>query len=193
MPTQRVQTNNLIEATHGHITRPTLTTNSLRPSPGSLVKAPPDVTRLIAVDYQTTTGTFSMNANTWQFITFPAVGFTGLMSSVQRFLSGSNPPTTNVANNSAPLVTGQNTQLLLLCHVQEYSPVNTLVLPNIILRTQAIENQTNKSLVGPWFPSGTTYLAFSCLPLAFAMAPGAVVGANFTIGISAELYMVFVQ
>ena len=205
MARQQVQTNNLLENVSGKTTRPQMATNSLSPSAGSVIQSPPKVTQLVGVDFQLSTSIQAAYvAGNYYLITFPPVGFSGILSAAQKVLGGysvttttgsqqNTPITTNFANNISPLVCGQTTQLLLCCQVQTFNPQGDFTFSNWNLATQAIENQMSVALIGPWFPSGTTYLGFSCLPTAIALCTISQAAWSFTVGITAQLYAIFNQ
>lgn len=200
MGNQRVATNALIETSGGVANRPQFSTQRLAPSTGSVAVAVPVSSQLVAVDYQTTTYTAPGLANgAWASATWPSVGFTGLLSANQRYYS-SSPQTTGsgtstVANNTVPLVVGQSTQLCLLCSVASViTSAAGVYVSQVNIKTLGTENQINQVLTGPWFASGTSYLAFSCTPSAgvYNNSGGAFSG-TVTLGITAQLFAIFVQ
>ena len=197
VPNQQVQTNLLIESAQGSISRPTMSTQSLSPSAGSLVKSPPQTSRLFSVDYQTTTFSLTLANGVWQNVTWPTVGFTGLLSNAQRFVSGASVGATvgTTASGTQSLITSQSTQLLLECNLQVILASTGVAVSSVNLKTLAFENQLNTALTGPWFPTGTTYLAFSVTPNAsiFNNTGGNLTASLVTLGISAQLFVVFVH
>jgi len=205
MGRQQVQTNNLLEVGAGKSLRPLMSTNALSPSAGSIIKSPPKITQLIAVDYQQTTLNTGLTytAGNYYLLNFATIGFTGLMSAAQRYFGNSTTTVTNigsptivntVASNISPLVVGQTTQLLLDVAVQTFAPMSDMVPLQGNLQTQARDNITQTPLYGPWFPSGTTYLAFSCTPSMFAYCITSTgVAYPMTLGITAKLFAIFTQ
>ena len=204
---QRVATNSLIESIQGQSIRPVLSTTALNPSVGSIVNAPPNVSRLVGVDYQMSTKTFDVVPNTLYTLTFPTIGFPGLLSSTQRFFNTSlnssgislaAPNIAKVINSSQPttnhaLNVGQSTQLLLVCSVNQI-PIGTLGITSAFnLTTDATSTNLTVPISGPWFPSGVSYTGFSVTPSCNFYSLGTYTGLIFTVGVSAQLYAVFVQ
>lgn len=199
MSNQRVATTSLIEVTAGNPSRPVFSTQRLSPSTGSISAAVPINAQLISVDYQTTTIASAGTANgAYANLTWPPVGFTGLLNAAQQYYSsfpqntGSSPST--VASNTTPLVVGQSTSLALFCSVASVIVVAGVLVGTVNIKTLATENQINQTLIGPWFSSGTSYLAFSCIPNATIYNnSGAALTTPLTLGITAQLFAIFVQ
>lgn len=199
-----VQTNHIatsinLESIGGIQTRPnSITTQATAPSPGQTTSAPPNVTRLIGVDYQITTVNVNIVANQLLSFTWPTVSFSGLLSSAQRYKTGVNatngilPITIGTANNT-PLVAGQSTQLLLICTAQMI-PLGAGVIspPNFVAKATTTSPVTPQ-IIGPWFPTGVTYTSFSCTASAEFLATVTASNVPAALGIAAQLYSVYVQ
>lgn len=178
---------------------PSISTQALSPSPGSVQQAPPNVTRLIGVDYQLANISVNLTANTLQAFSWPTISFTGLMSSAQRYNTGTS------ANNALPsislspttskgMVAGQSTQFLLICNVQNLPIGSGGVMSSFNIATTAkTTSNTTPTINGPWFPTGVTYTAFSCTVTAnfYSLVTASFVPA--TIGVTAQLYSIYVQ
>ena len=194
---QRVPTTSVIENSNGKAYHPVQATNGLSPSAGSIQQSPPNVTRLIGIDFQTTTFSLTAGAGATTFVTWPSMGFPGILAADQRFYnSGVAPPlTTAVPTGLNALVTGQTTQLCLLCTLQSYSSQTTnIFLSAVSIATQGSTASPARTLLqGPWLSSGTTYTAFSCTASAGIITPTAVSGLQVSLGISAQLYAVYIQ
>jgi hypothetical protein len=197
---QSVATTSLVEFAAGKPTRPQMSTQSLIPSPGQVTSAPPNVTRLIGVDYQLTSVTFNLTAGTLIApVVWPSVGFPGLLAASQRFYSSiqnggtgtSVIPLTANLNTTAALVTGQSTQLLLLCSVQQLGIGTGGVMSSFNFTTHASSMDFNIPVAGPWFPSGVRYTSFSCTPTAEYLCNLTANNIAFTIGVAAQLYSVY--
>jgi hypothetical protein len=202
MASQRVPTSNLVEVVNGKVFQPLHISAALSPSTGSILYSPPNVTRIVGIDFQLTTVLLTAAAGAFTSVLWPSVGFGGILSSQQRvFNSGQAPPlTSNVANGPLPIAAGQSTQLCLMCDVQSYSTVSTAgaIVPVMIgqcnIVTQAASTATPQSaLLGPWFSTGINYTAFSATASSMIYTPTAVTNLQVSIGISAKLYAVFIQ
>ena len=195
---QRVATNSLIESIQGQSVRPVITTSALNPSPGSLINAPPDVTRLVGVDYQTVTVTVNFVSGTIVTVNWQAVGFPGLLSTAQRYYAPNAQTNTasfgvNTVQSINNLYAGQSTQLLLLCTTQQITNKSTGLISTINYVTRAFQNGINTTVLGPWFPTGLKYAAFSAIPTAEVYCTASTSNVALTLGVSAQLYAVFVQ
>jgi hypothetical protein len=198
MAQQSVPTSVLQEAVKGAGFFPNNATSALRPSLGSVQTSPPDATRLVGVDHQLSSIVFSAAAGSFTQVSWPGIGFPGLLSSTTRFYnSGPAPSLTSasiVPNNPPSLIAGQSTQLGLFCALQSYTSTTTVMLGAVSFQVFASSTQVPRSsLIGPWFTSGIKYTGFSCIPTAFIYSPSAVSSINISIGVSAELFAVFIQ
>ncbi len=195
-----VQTTTILESVSGKELRPLVSTVAANPSPGNLAARPPDVTRLIGVDYQTSSFTWPSTQLGIQYyqITMPTVSFNGLTTANQRYFNSAPIPGQTVSLGtilniqSNPLTTGQSTQLLLLCNVQIINPFTTLVVSQTSLLTSAF-SAANGVIQGPWFGAGASYTNFSCTPqaLVYNTLGAAANQLVLNMGISAQLYMIF--
>jgi hypothetical protein len=194
---QRVATTSVVEASGGKAYHPLQATQALNPFPGSVQGSPPNVTRLIGIDFQTTTFTLTAGAGVTTFVTWPAIGFAGILAANQRVYTSGIAPTLDqtVPTGLSPLVAGQTTQVCLLCSLQNYDSMGTGILIGVpSLVTQAsTASPTRTTFTGPWFAAGNTYTAFSCVPSASILTPTAVTNLKVSIGISAQLYAIFLQ
>jgi hypothetical protein len=193
---QRVATSNLIEVSNGVPYQPLHVPQALAPSTGSVLYSPPNVSRIVGIDFQTTTYMLTAGAGAYTNVTWPAVGFGGALSSQRRYYNtGIAPPlTSTIAQGPMPLVAGQSTQLCLMCNVQIYSSTTALMLGTVNLATLANSTDTPKSaLTGPWFSTGLTYTGFSCVASTMVYTPTSVSALPVSLGITATLYVVFTQ
>lgn len=194
-----VATNINLESVGGVQVRPnSITTAATNPSPGQTTSAPPNVTRLVGVDYQITTVTINLVAGQVLYFTWPTVSFPGLLSSAQRYKTGVNAtngilPITQNNATTAPLVAGQSTQLLLICTAQMI-PIGSGVIspPNFVVKATTTSPVTPQ-ITGPWFPTGVTYTSFSCTANIEFYSTVTVSNVPAALGIAAQLYSVYVQ
>lgn len=194
-PKQRVSTNSLVENLGGTAHRAEYSTNALAPSVGNLQNPIPNTTRLVGVDFQVVSATVSIANGTYPYVTWPSVGLTNLFSNQPRYYTAATSATakTMQPTTASSLVVGQTTQLLLMCSVQTYTPATAnLWFTQINFQTLGFETNLNVGLTGPWFPGGTTYLAFSVTPQATVYnVTGGLYSGPLTLGISAQLFSVF--
>ena len=196
MANQKVPTSNLVEVVNGKIFQPLHVPASLAPSTGAILFAPPNVTRIVGIDFQLTTFLLTAGAGAFTSVTWPAVGFGGILSSQQRFYNnGIAPPlTSTVVKDPTRLAAGQSTQLCLMADVQSYSSTTAIMLGQCNLMTLATSTGTPRSaLTGPWFSTGLTYTGFSCVANSMIYTPTSVSALPVSLGISAKLYAIFVQ
>ena len=197
--TNHIATNINLESIGGVQARPnSITTAATNPSPGQTTSAPPNVTRLIGVDYQISSTIINIVSGQLLLWSWPTVSFSGLLSSAQRYKTGVNatngilPITIGTANNT-PLVAGQSTQLLLICTAQMI-PLGAGVIspPNFVAKATTTSPVTPQ-IIGPWFPTGVTYTSFSCTASAEFLATVTASNVPAALGIAAQLYSVYVQ
>jgi hypothetical protein len=193
---QRVPTANLVEVANGEVFQPLHVPQALAPSTGSILFAPPNVTRIVGVDFQLTTFLLTAGAGVYTSVTWPAVGFAGIMSSQQRFYnSGIAPPlTSTIGRSTNTIALGQSTQLLLDCSVQSYSSTTAIMLGqcNIVTKASSVGSPLSQ-LLGPWFGTGLKYTGFSAVASTMIYTPTAVAALPVSLGISARLYAIYVQ
>jgi hypothetical protein len=198
--TNHIATNINLESIGGVQVRPnSITTAATNPSPGQTTSAPPNVTRLIGVDYQISSSTVNIVSGQLLLWSWPTVSFSGLLSSAQRYKTGVNatngilPITIGTANNT-PLVAGQSTQLLLICTAQ-MMPLGiggVISPPNFVVKATTTSSVTPQ-ITGPWFPTGVTYTSFSCVANVEYLPVLTASNVLVNIGIAAQLYSVYVQ
>ena len=195
---QRVQTANLVETGQGgQATRRMTSTAATAPGTSSPVSTPGQVAHLIDVDYQTTTYLLTAANGTWTSVTWPSVGFTGFCNNTLAWSTGAQTQGSTGATsaNSGALITSLSTQLVLCCSVQVVNAASNVILAQTNILTNAFDNQINTAYVGPFFPPGTSYLAFSCTPSGYIYnnTGGNLTASPVTIGISAQLFFVLIQ
>jgi|GEM_PF-6941145 len=200
-----VATNALVENTQGVSFRPIISTNRLSPSAGSVITNPPSASTLIGVDYQTTTTNFTVVAGNLYVISYPAISFHGLLSSNFRYTSVANQssgsvPTASIATvinnatpyNPLPMTTGQTTQLLLICSLQQV-PIGSGGILGAMNFNTYVTSPLAVPTYGPWFPAGIKYTSFNVQVSHEYYAASTFSNYPVTIGIAAQLYSVHIQ